>query len=386
MVLAAAVLHCHQRNVIYACDGLNHSRGTNSARGGSLSKERPGSDGWHGKLKMTEHGSLRKTAATGTTLESSCREREASCTRSEKTMYICGRKIKIVTGAKSQTVNICTNANLLGQYDYRVRLEPPFISAETIAERHFDAIDEVVRFLERSHNGRIEQEPVRRLADISQSVSSLTRQSATRSGFRTWRDAWDRLSNDGRITDVIELWHAPVPDQWMRSESDTPARLLSCERYTRGNLNGTRRGEHVIEHEILIKCFDSVECLDQPLLDGVNAFPLVRDDAGGRSGNVEADLVLLTGNPEFARIFVCDVKISDGDPWKALLQNLRQLRLFTSNPICTSFFGLRGSKSVPDAKVVQISGGVIAPEKFYSNSDSLRRAQSLSEAISEPAE
>jgi hypothetical protein len=36
------------------------------------------------------------------------------------------RKIKIQTGAKSQTVNICTKENKFGTYEFTVRLHPPF--------------------------------------------------------------------------------------------------------------------------------------------------------------------------------------------------------------------------------------------------------------------
>ena len=302
-------------------------------------------------------------------------------------MYVCGRKLKIVTRTKSQTVNICTSDNLLGLYDYRVRLGPTFISAETLAATEFDTIHDLVRFLERCYNGRVEQRPLMQSADASRRNSfsgpAFDRQNVPRSEFRAWRNSWDLLGNHGGIAEVIELWHAPIPNPWMRAENDTPARLLTSNRYTRGNLSGHRRGEHVIEYEILVQRFGSVTCLDAPLLDGVNAFPLVKDNGGGRICDVEADLVLLAGEPGAARIFVCDVKITDGDPWKALLQNLRQLRLFTSNATCASFFGLRGSTE----KVWQICGAVIAPETFYLNSgkkDSLRRAESVSEAISKP--
>jgi hypothetical protein len=303
-------------------------------------------------------------------------------------MDVCGRKLKIVTGTKSQTVNICTSDNLLGLYDYRVRLGPTFISAETLAATKFDTIDDLVRFLERNYDGQIEQRPVVQSADASLlnsfSGPAFDRQSVPKSEFHAWRNSWDLLGNHGGIAEVIELWHAPVPDPWMRAENDTPARLLTSNRYTRGNRSGHRRGEHVIEYEILVQRFRSVTCLNASLLDGVNAFPLVKDNGGDRICDVEADLVLLAGEPGAALIWVCDVKITDGNPWKALLQNLRQLRLFTLNATCASFFGLRGSTE----KVSQICGAVIAPELFYFNSgkreDSLRRAESLSEAISKP--
>jgi hypothetical protein len=302
-------------------------------------------------------------------------------------MYICGRKVKIVTGAKSQTINICTSANVPGKYDYRVRLGPPFISEATLSLERFASIDDVVHFLEGSHNGQVEQSPAMAVLLASETAGapspSLPGTGRIQSEFFAWRDAWDTLSSNGNIADVLELWHAPVPDPWMRLEADTPDRLLSGLRYTRGNLTGSRRGEHEVEDDILIRRFATVSCLDQPLLDGINAFPLVKDYGGGRRGNVEADLVLLIGHPNLAGILVCDVKITDGDPWQALLQNLRQLRLFTSNPCCASIFKHRGL----DAKIAQIRGGVIAPESFYSRSgarDCLLRARSLSDSISKP--
>jgi hypothetical protein len=167
----------------------------------------------------------------------------------------------------------------------------------------------------------------------------------------------------------------------MRPEADTPERLLSERRYTRGNLNGIRRGEHEIEYEILLTQFDRVTCLGRPLLDGVNAYPLVKDSAGGRNDNVEADLVLLAGRADSALILVSDVKKTDGTPWTALVQNLRQLRLFTANPACASVFTKRGVK----ANAVQICGGVIAPKMFYSSrgqkADSVPYARELSESM-----
>jgi hypothetical protein len=165
----------------------------------------------------------------------------------------------------------------------------------------------------------------------------------------------------------------------MRSGAD--ARLLSGQRYTRGDLNGIRSGEHEIEYEILITYFDKTTCLGQPLLDGVNAYPLVKDSSGGRNDNVEADLVLLVGPADSASVLVGDVKKTDGNPWAALVQNLRQLRLFTANTACASLFNQREVK----ANVVQMRGGVIAPETFYSSrgqkANAVRHARTLSDAM-----
>jgi hypothetical protein len=210
------------------------------------------------------------------------------------------------------------------------------------------------------------------------------------SNFKAWRDAWDELGEfhgpklpdpDRRISEVLALWQARIPEPWMRSEAEIPKRILSKQRYTRGNLNGIRRGEHEIEYEILSMRFDSVKCLDRPLLDGVNAYPVVKDSAGGRNDDIEPDLVLLCGPIDSALVLVGDVKKTDGNPWSALVQNLRQFRLFTANPVCASLFGQRGVK----ANVVQACAAVIAPKTFYGSrgqkANSLLHAHKLSEAI-----
>jgi hypothetical protein len=298
---------------------------------------------------------------------------------------ICGRKVKIQTGTKSQTVNICSSAGVNGLYDFIVRLTPPFVSAEALLSRNFISIQELVRYLERDHLGRIERMPA-----IRPSVATEVRmdevtvvpdriRTIPSSKFRVWRDEWDKLGAQQRIGDIVEFWQAPIPGPWMRSEADIPRRLLEEGRYTRGNLNDTRRGEHVIEYEILVGQFDRVTCFGRPLLDGVNAFPLVRDSAGGRNDDVEADLVLLAGPPISASLFVADVKKTDGNPWLALVQNLRQLRLFKANLACSSIFSLRGM----NVNVDQVCGGVIAPKTFYSNSGKRRKSLQLARKLSE---
>jgi hypothetical protein len=301
---------------------------------------------------------------------------------------ICGRKVKVQTGTKSQTVNICSSTGINGQYDYIVRLHPPFISADALLSMNFGSIQELVRYLERDHLGRIERMPSIRPSDaIEVRVDVMTGtkdriQAVSSSRFRAWRDAWDELGAQQRVSDIVDLWQAPIPEPWMRSEADIPSRLLAEGRYTRGNLNGTRRGEHVIEFEILVGQFDRITCLGRPLLDGVNAFPLVRDPAGGRNDDVEADLVLLAGSPRSALLFVTDVKKTDGNPWLALVQNLRQMRLFKANPVCSSIFSMRGV----NVHVDQVCGGVIAPKAFYSNSGQRGKSLQLARKLSETME
>ena len=71
------------------------------------------------------------------------------------------RKIKIQTGVKSQTVNICTRENILGKYEYRVRLHPPFfVEPNSLVEKRFGNIQEIVTYLQEQHNGTMEISPL----------------------------------------------------------------------------------------------------------------------------------------------------------------------------------------------------------------------------------
>lgn len=72
---------------------------------------------------------------------------------------ICGRKVKICTGQKSQTVNVCTADNVNGKYDYIVRLRQPFISESMLNERSFSSIDDLIQYLRSQHFGEVEKPP-----------------------------------------------------------------------------------------------------------------------------------------------------------------------------------------------------------------------------------
>ncbi|MGO9083677.1 MAG: hypothetical protein ACLQBK_00485 [Candidatus Sulfotelmatobacter sp.] len=90
-------------------------------------------------------------------------------------IQLCGRRVKVQTGAKSQTVNICSSANIHGEYDYKVRLTPPTISEETLLGQSFKSIPELVRYLECHHNGAVEQAPTIRLSGAIQIRSDQTK-------------------------------------------------------------------------------------------------------------------------------------------------------------------------------------------------------------------
>jgi len=188
--------------------------------------------------------------------------------------------------------------------------------------------------------------------------------------FAIWRDRWTDLAEyDGpdlpnpadRIERVIRLWNEPIPGSWQRA---IDPQLLK-ERYRRGNLDSARRGEHVIEFEVLCSHFDKISCLGHRLLDGINALPLARDNAqGGRRANVEADLLLLGERNGSHRLFLCEIKDASNNAWYAAVESLRQLRLFLASPASQSIFIHRGLVSTLPA-ATPVTALVLAPESFY---------------------
>jgi hypothetical protein len=183
------------------------------------------------------------------------------------------------------------------------------------------------------------------------------------------------LNADDRIEKVVALWHMPIPGGWKREKD---ARLLDPEkRYCRGNVgpDGNRRGEHRIEHEILEpKPGDqSTICLGARLVDGVNAVPLAKDAGGGRAGNVEADMLLLVRDGSNWRHLLVEVKVRSNNAWYAVVENLRQLALFSQSEASRNLFRSR-QPNLGLPAVMPATAVVVAPAAFYTSKGAKRAA------------
>jgi hypothetical protein len=84
--------------------------------------------------------------------------------------YVAGRRIKVATGAKTQTVNICTDANILGEYDYILRMHESTTTEEELVEQRFTSIVALIRYLQATHHAAIERTPAS--IPIKQAVSA----------------------------------------------------------------------------------------------------------------------------------------------------------------------------------------------------------------------
>jgi hypothetical protein len=271
-------------------------------------------------------------------------------------MLIAGRQVKIATGAKSQTVNVCTAANRFGEYDYKVRLHASFVTPEELEQRRFASLDQLVDYLV-ERGGKVEHRP------------DGVVETRPRSPFELWAARWIELATyagpvlqdaDRRIRLALDLWHEPIPEPWERGFDHQLAGL----RYRRGDVLAPHAGEHTLEAEVLADPLEGVRCFGGTLVDGVNAVPLSLDPSGGRRANVEADLLLLVRDRDQYWVGVGEVKHSSNHAWYAAIENLRQLRLV----LASAEAGIILHQRNPDLALLErlpVRGLVIAPLEFF---------------------
>jgi hypothetical protein len=73
------------------------------------------------------------------------------------------------------------------------------------------------------------------------------------------------------------------------------------------------------------------------------------------------------------RLFLCELKDRANDPWYAVVESLRQLRLFLANAEARCLFRHRGSvERLPSE--IPVTGLVLAPIEFYSSRGKKRNA------------
>ncbi len=78
----------------------------------------------------------------------------------KSTFVVDGRKIKIVTGEKTQTVNVCDHTNEEGAYAFKVRIHghQHFVTTTFLEAEHFNSIPDLLNFLTQWPETEIEEE------------------------------------------------------------------------------------------------------------------------------------------------------------------------------------------------------------------------------------
>ena len=78
-------------------------------------------------------------------------------------------------GTKTQTINICTEENVVSLYDYIVRIRHPFITEDTLRNQNFESIEAFVQYLKTKHLGTIEKYPhLRSLHEFERQPEMIT--------------------------------------------------------------------------------------------------------------------------------------------------------------------------------------------------------------------
>jgi hypothetical protein len=78
----------------------------------------------------------------------------------KSTFLVDGRKIKIVTGEKTQTVNVCDQTNEEGTYAHKLRIydRELFVTAESLEAHHFPSVQDLINFLSQRPQTEVEDE------------------------------------------------------------------------------------------------------------------------------------------------------------------------------------------------------------------------------------
>jgi hypothetical protein len=227
-------------------------------------------------------------------------------------------------------VNICTGANVHGQYDYIVRLCPPFISPEMLLAQSFKSIEDIVSYLKLHHRGEIEKTP----ADWSSSSTSVQRgvpspapsirhpfvelfQSPEVNRFASLKRIASALS-DGEIQRKFDQHGKAAPNRGLYRE------------YFVGHTGKTTSGASTNrrEEQLAIAVWLAYRESGFELPDGTILFPVEyqlplkshRDEANVGLGKVDLFCVESGGDP-----WITELKIQNGrldTPLKAVLEAL----------------------------------------------------------------
>ena len=162
------------------------------------------------------------------------------------------------------------------------------------------------------------------------------------SSFANWASQWLALGRDtgaeiydmsGRIEKVLAAWGQAVPAGWRRGvDRDRWPGDVRCRRRHRHCV--PRPGsEHELEQQVLgpDPAKVTLRCFGEELVDGINAVPLSLAARGG--GKVEADMLLLTRGADGPRLWLVEAKTTSDNAWFAVVESLRQLKLFGLNPV-----------------------------------------------------
>jgi hypothetical protein len=189
-----------------------------------------------------------------------------------------------------------------------------------------------------------------------------------------WIGAWTRVADytsanvpdvDQRISKVLELWHLPVAEEWLRAAPEDD--MWAAAPYRRGDRGAPSSPERAIEHEILgpeSKIALGRKCLGGAIVGGINAVALTL------TPKIEADVLLLVEHTSGPHLYLAEVKSMANTPWYATIELLRQLRLLLSGSPTLGYF----HRTAGGPSDVSLTGLVLAPQVYFDSGEKRHNA------------
>ncbi len=74
-------------------------------------------------------------------------------------IHVAGRKVKVSTGQKSQSINVYSASGVHGEYDLVLRMDAPGVDEDSLRRQNFATVGEFVEFLRDAHRAQVERAP-----------------------------------------------------------------------------------------------------------------------------------------------------------------------------------------------------------------------------------
>lgn len=171
-------------------------------------------------------------------------------------IHICGRKVRVLTGqpgkadkAKQQTVRICTKENIVGKYDYVLRLySPDFTSESELESQRFQSIEACVKYLKEKYHASTEQLPADNISLVSDKpkTSSLVTEVAKAS---LWEERASKIVEENIDQFILEFIEFPYLHRREHSIHCELYKLLANSRILGGHYPMGRRFSQLIHKE-----------------------------------------------------------------------------------------------------------------------------------------
>lgn len=239
------------------------------------------------------------------------------------------RKVFVVSGKQTQTVNVCSPANQWGLYETTIRvLEQPFVSPEQL--RDFETIREMIAALKRKHRVRVED-------------------------FESWSKGWKDLRKSRDPGAVLGYWQDWKPKEWQRTDWSGK---IGEYRHDEESDIGEKEIESLLfkRKDIAISTADGIS--RSTVTPVYHQLPL----ANQRMGQVISDALGILEYPKGKkRPVMVEVKVDANNCWFALIECLQQVQMGRAYPPLRKF--VEGG-----AIEKGVWGMVLAPSSYFAAS------------------